>query len=57
MKFSLSLVCAALLLAGCPDTKLPKVPPSAPEPKADLNAQRHAGLGDQASDLYLKANA
>ena len=44
MKFSTSLVCIALLLAGCPDPKLPKVPPSAPEPKADISKQRHAAV-------------
>ena len=44
MKLSISLVCAALLLAGCPDPKLPKIPPSAPEPKADISEQRHAAI-------------
>ncbi len=47
MKFSISLVSAALLLAGCPDTKLPKVPPSAPEPKADISRQQLASAKPQ----------
>ncbi len=29
-----ALVLAAGLLAGCPDTKIPKTPPKIPEPKA-----------------------
>lgn len=28
------LACAALLLSGCPDTKLPNPTPKVPEPKA-----------------------
>ncbi|MBC7610004.1 MAG: hypothetical protein H7228_10600 [Polaromonas sp.] len=40
MKPLFPLVCAALLLSGCPDSKLPKgppkLPPSAPEPKVEL---------------------
>lgn len=34
MKPLLPLTLATLLLCGCPDSKLPKVPPSVPEPKA-----------------------
>ena len=37
MKPSYSLLpslLAAVFLTGCPDSKMPKVPPSAPEPKA-----------------------
>jgi hypothetical protein len=30
----LSAVLAIVLLSGCPDSKVPKVPPSTPEPKA-----------------------
>ena len=30
----LVLICA--LLGGCPDSKMPKVPPSTPEPKASV---------------------
>lgn len=32
----LALVIASGLLYGCPDTKIPKAPPSIPEPKASL---------------------
>lgn len=34
MKPLLSLTLVTLLLCGCPDTKIPKVPPKVPEPKA-----------------------
>ena len=44
MKFSISLICTALLLAGCPDSKLPKVPPSVPVPKADVSDFRLSGV-------------
>ena len=30
-----TLVCAALLLSACPDTKLPSPSPKVPEPKAE----------------------
>lgn len=30
----LSLAFTAVLLCGCPDTKIPKAPPKIPEPKA-----------------------
>ena len=32
----LALVIASGLLYGCPDTKIPKGPPSIPEPKASI---------------------
>lgn len=36
MKTHLPLTLAILLfLSGCPDNKVPKAPPKAPEPKAD----------------------
>lgn len=41
MKYLLSLpliAVLALLLSGCPDTRVPKVPPTVPVPKADDNA-------------------
>ena len=44
MKLPLLLVSATMLLAGCPDTKLPKVPPSVPEPKAAISGQDHSGV-------------
>lgn len=34
MKYLLPLSLAAMLLAGCPDTRSPKLPPQVPEPKA-----------------------
>lgn len=37
MKSSLPLLpvlLAVIVLSGCPDTKMPKVPPQVPEPKA-----------------------
>ncbi len=34
MKYLLPLSLAAALLAGCPDTRSPKLPPQVPEPKA-----------------------
>lgn len=34
MKYLLPLSLAAVLLAGCPDTRSPKLPPQVPEPKA-----------------------
>ncbi|MDB5938228.1 MAG: hypothetical protein JWP77_592, partial [Polaromonas sp.] len=37
----LPLACAALLLSGCPDSKLPTPTPTVPTPKA----QDKAGLG------------
>jgi hypothetical protein len=36
MKYLLPLSLAAMLLAGCPDTRSPKLPPQVPEPKAAL---------------------
>ena len=30
----LPLLLAIILLSGCPDSKMPKVPPQVPEPKA-----------------------
>jgi hypothetical protein len=30
----LPLLLAVIVLSGCPDSKLPKVPPQVPEPKA-----------------------
>ena len=33
----LPLTLTAVLLCGCPDPKVPKVPPKAPEPKALAN--------------------
>lgn len=30
---------AAFVLSGCPDTKVPKVPPKVPEPKATQTVQ------------------
>ena len=30
----LPLLLAVIVLSGCPDSKMPKVPPSVPEPKA-----------------------
>lgn len=30
----LPLLLAVIVLSGCPDSKMPKVPPKAPEPKA-----------------------
>ncbi|MFC5523561.1 hypothetical protein [Polaromonas jejuensis] len=35
MKSLLPLTLLALLLSGCPDTKLPKPPSNVPEPKVD----------------------
>ena len=37
------LACAALLLSGCPDTKLPNPTPKVPEPKALGALQRTFG--------------
>ncbi len=37
MKPLLSLTLVTLLLCGCPDTKIPKVPPKVPEPKAPVS--------------------
>ncbi len=34
MKYLLPLSLAAMLLAGCPDARSPKLPPQVPEPKA-----------------------
>jgi len=34
MKYLLPLSLATVLLAGCPDTRSPKLPPQVPEPKA-----------------------
>ena len=39
MKTLLPLTLLALLLSGCPDTKIPKVPPNVPVPKAAASAQ------------------
>jgi len=36
----LPLACAALLLSGCPDTKLPTPTPTVPKPKAQDSAAR-----------------
>lgn len=35
---TLSLACAAMLLSGCPDTKLPDPNPMVPKPKAQAMA-------------------
>lgn len=37
LPFTLATFTAALLLSGCPDSKAPKIPPKAPEPKAAMN--------------------
>lgn len=37
MKHLLPLTLVAVLLSGCPDPKVPKVPPKAPEPKAAVS--------------------
>ena len=34
MKYLLPLSLTAMLLAGCPDARSPKLPPQVPEPKA-----------------------
>ena len=36
----LPIIFAAILLCGCPDAKVPKVPPKAPEPKILLKEKR-----------------
>ncbi len=36
----LSFVFLSALLCGCPDTKIPKVPPKAPEPKLLLDDKK-----------------
>jgi PBP1b-binding outer membrane lipoprotein LpoB len=37
----LSLICLAMLLSSCSDSKLPKTPPKVPEPK--LMPSSHSG--------------
>ncbi len=44
----LSLAFAAVLLCGCPDTKMPKAPPKIPEPKAALAGPQ--GMAGQLAD-------
>ena len=39
MKNILLALTAAFVLSGCPDTKVPKVPPKVPEPKATQSVQ------------------
>ena len=34
MKNTLLALSVAFVLSGCPDTKVPKIPPKVPEPKA-----------------------
>ncbi len=44
MKTLFPLVFSAALLCGCPDSsKLPKVPPQVPEPKAAISPSPDAG--------------
>lgn len=45
----LLLVAVAALLSGCPDSKMPKVPPSTPEPKAaaPVPVDQMAGIAEQ----------
>lgn len=38
LPLTLATFAAALLLSGCPDSRTPKVPPKAPEPKAAMNS-------------------
>ncbi len=39
MKNSLLALTAAFALSGCPDSKVPKIPPKVPEPKAAQTVQ------------------
>lgn len=38
LPLTLATFTAALLLSGCPDNKVPKVPPKVPEPKAAMSS-------------------
>ncbi|SFC41547.1 hypothetical protein SAMN05216344_116107 [Polaromonas sp. OV174] len=38
MKPILPMVLAMVLLSGCPDSQVPKIPPHVPQPKAVTNA-------------------
>ena len=51
---ALPLACAALLLSGCPDTKLPTPSPTVPTPKANVAAGLK--LDDQACCASPKWN-
>jgi len=42
MKHLLPLSLVAVLLSGCPDSKVPKIPPKAPEPKVAAVGLRHS---------------
>lgn len=39
---ALCAIVAALMLTGCPTSKLPDVPPSVPQPKASLQLFHHS---------------
>lgn len=41
----LPLALTALLLSGCPDSKMPKAPPSTPEPKAIVTGSKTPTAG------------
>lgn len=47
----LPLALTALLLSGCPDSKMPKAPPSTPEPKAAPTGSNTAGPGSTVASV------
>ncbi len=51
MKPYLPLVVLAMLLSGCPDPKIPKVPPKVPEPKVGLDATAKPPASETASRM------
>ena len=42
----LPLLLVIIVLSGCPDSKMPKVPPQVPEPKAVLTGHFDAAILD-----------
>ena len=56
MKTLLPVALVAALLCGCPDSKLPKVPPRVPEPKVMSNLWPDASVGAQSNfcDQHLR---
>ena len=53
MKSFVPLVLVIIFLSGCPNSKIPKAPPSVPEPKASLGLPLRAAIPIAISAVFL----
>lgn len=53
MKSFVPLVLVIIFLSGCPNSKVPKAPPSVPEPKASLSLLLSAAIPIAISAVFL----